>query len=153
MISRRFGPHQAGFTLIELMTVVAIIAILATIAVPNYAEYIKRGRIVDATTRLADFRVRMEQYYLDNRTYLKSAGVCGYQAPDPTSSDSFKITCAADTSSTYVITATGQSAKSMEDFEYQIDQSGAKKTKRLPPKDWVGAGSACWVTRKDGSCQ
>jgi len=54
---------QRGFTIIELMIAVAIIAILAAIALPAYNDYIQRGKLTEAFTGLADFRVRMEQFY------------------------------------------------------------------------------------------
>jgi prepilin-type N-terminal cleavage/methylation domain-containing protein len=56
--------RQAGFTLIEMMIVVAIIAVLAAIALPNYADYIKRGKILEATNALSELRTRYEQYFL-----------------------------------------------------------------------------------------
>ena len=62
-----------GFTLIELMVVCAIVAILAAIAIPAYSDYIKRSHIIEATSRLSDLRVRLEQFFLDNRTYT---GAC-----------------------------------------------------------------------------
>ena len=61
---------QSGFTLIELMIVVAIVGILATIAYPSYTDYVIRGRIPDATSGLAAKRVQMEQFFQDNRTYV-----------------------------------------------------------------------------------
>src|SRR6266581_1407504 len=67
-----------GFTLIEVMIVVAIVAVLAAIALPNYADYIKRGKIIEATSALSDLRTRYEQYFLDNRTY---AGGCAVIKP------------------------------------------------------------------------
>ena len=64
-----------GFTLIEVMIVVAIVAVLAAIALPNYADYIKRGKIIEATSALSDLRTRYEQWYLDNRTYVGGCAV------------------------------------------------------------------------------
>jgi type IV pilus assembly protein PilE len=52
-----------GFTLIEVMVVVAIIAILAAIAIPNYADYVTRSKVTDAVSGLSEMRVRMEQYF------------------------------------------------------------------------------------------
>ena len=61
--------RQSGFTLIEMMIVVGIIAILAAIAIPNYRDYVLRGQIVDATNGLSTFRANMERHFQDNRTY------------------------------------------------------------------------------------
>ncbi len=68
------GPYR-GFSLIELMVTVAIVAILAAIALPSYYEYITRSRLVDAHTRLGDLRIQMEKYFQDNRTYLSRRGL------------------------------------------------------------------------------
>ena len=65
----RSNRSSAGFTLIEAMITVAVIAILAAVALPNYFDYVTRSRIVEAKTNLADMRTRLEQYFLDNRAY------------------------------------------------------------------------------------
>ena len=145
-------PHDkrhGGFTLIELMIVVAIAAILASVALPMYRTYIMRGRIIDATSKLSDFRVRMEQYFMDNRTYA-SGGNCGVPNPTDTSDAAFTIACTGASATAYTVKATGKSAAGMNGFEYQIVASGAKKTNAVP-SGWTTAAD-CWVTKKDGSC-
>ena len=141
--------RQAGFTLIELMMTVAIAAILAAIAVPMYRTYVMRGRIIDATSKLSDFRVRMEQYFMDNRTYA-NGGNCGVANPTDTGDAAFTIACSGATATAYTVKATGKSSKGMSGFEYQITQTGAKKTNAVPT-GWT-AKDDCWVTNKDGEC-
>ena len=149
----RHSPRQearaAGFTLIELMMTVAIAAILAAVAIPMYRDYVIRSRIIDATSRLSDFRVRMEQYFMDNRTYAAGTS-CG--VPNPAASDdaAFTITCAGASATAYTATATGKESKGMKDFAYTIVASGAKATTSVPT-GWTAA-TGCWTTRKDGSC-
>jgi len=65
-----------GFTLIELMIVVAIIAILAAIAIPNYLRFAMKSKTAEATTNLGAIRTCEEAYYAEEDTYLG----CG---PDP----------------------------------------------------------------------
>ncbi len=65
----RSNRSFAGFTLIEVMITVAVVAIIAAVALPNYFDYIARSRLVEAKTNLADMRTRLEQFFLDNRTY------------------------------------------------------------------------------------
>jgi type IV pilus assembly protein PilE len=84
--------RTAGFTLLEVMVVVAIVAILASVAYPSYADYITRSRIIQATTSLSDYRVKMEQFFQDNRTYA-AAGVCGVPAPALGPNDHFQLVC------------------------------------------------------------
>ena len=138
-----------GFTLIELMVTVAIAAILASVAIPMYRDYVIRSRIIDATSKLSDFRVRMEQYFMDNRTYVDS-GKCGVADPKDTDDAGFTITCADASATAYTATAKGKESKGMKGFEYQIVASGAKKTSAVPT-GWT-TNDECWVTRKDGSC-
>lgn len=61
--------HHHGFTLVELMIAVAIIAILASIAVPNYSQHLVKSRKAAADSFLMDIAQLQEQYLLDNRSY------------------------------------------------------------------------------------
>lgn len=73
-----------GFTLIELMITVAITGVLASIAVPSYQDYVRRGQVVEAPTYLSDYRVKMEQYFQDFKNYGSTGtGTCaiGTNAP------------------------------------------------------------------------
>ena len=71
--------RSRGFTLIEVMITVVIVAVLAAIALPNYTDYITRSKFAEAQGALADLRVKMEQYYQDNRRYSTTTGggTCG----------------------------------------------------------------------------
>ncbi|GAB2180555.1 hypothetical protein DLREEDagrD3_07780 [Denitratisoma sp. agr-D3] len=142
----------AGFSLIELMAVVAIIGILAVIAIPQYTSYVTRSRITEAVSTLSDMRVRMEQYFQDNRTYV---GACqaGTLAPLPAATAFFQYACPAAslTATTYTITATGIGA--MNGFAYSIDQNNVRATTTVPTVNgWQGAPKNCWILKPDGSC-
>lgn len=63
-----------GFTLIEMMIVVAIIGILAVIAYPSYAEYVKRGNRSEGQALLSDIAAAQERYYSQNNRYITASG-------------------------------------------------------------------------------
>lgn len=135
--ARMLGRRQfKGFTLIEMMVVVAIIAILAAIALPAYTDYVRRGKIPEATTGLAQARIGLEQWFQDNRTYV--GGPC----PAVTKYFTFVCNTAA---ATFDITATGTG--DMTSFSYTVDQTNAR-TSATP---W-GNGATCWIARKGDTC-
>jgi type IV pilus assembly protein PilE len=143
---------QLGFTLVELMIVVAIIGVLAAVALPSYNDYLTRGRIPDATASLATKRVQIEQFFQDNRSYLDTAAnpspACN---ADTTTSKYFDFSCAAVAANSYTLQAVGKGP--MTGFTYTINQSNAKGT-LAAPSGWSGAGttSTCWIVRKSGDC-
>jgi type IV pilus assembly protein PilE len=68
---------QHGMTLIELMIVVAIVAILASIAIPAYGRYVMRANRVDGTAALLRLAAAQERFYLQNNTYTDTIGDLG----------------------------------------------------------------------------
>jgi len=138
-----------GFTLIELMIAVVVVAILAAVALPSYNNYVRRGKISEATANLSTMRVKMEQFFQDNRTY---AGACagGTVAPLPTAGDAkyFTYSCPTKDATSFVVQADG--VGDMAGFTYTVDQGGNRKTVST---GWgTCANTACWVIRQDCSC-
>jgi type IV pilus assembly protein PilE len=141
---------MAGFTLIEVMVTVAIVAILAAIAYPAYSEYVVRGRLVDATNALASLHAQMEQYFQDNRTYA-AKGSFSPPCAAAQAVGTFSVACAsAPTSGAYTITALGSGVTN--GFVFSIDQDGTRRTVSVSPS-WGGVpdgGYPCWVVRRNG---
>jgi len=161
--------HKKGFTLLELMITVVIIAILAGIALPSYSDYVLRSKFVEATGNLADLRVKMEQAYADNRHYdspVLGVGFCGIPgAPNgntPTAADAryFTYRCAPGTPNAlgdqmFTLFADGVPAQGLGGLHFQVDQANAKATvvdagSAMANKGYAGA--ACWVRKKPSDC-
>lgn len=138
-----------GFTLIEVMVTVAIVAILAAIAIPSYADYVLRGKLTEAIAGLSGMRIKMEQYFQDNRTYV---GACagGTVATLPPNPQNFAFDCPTRTATGYVVRATGVPGGPMASFQYTIDDANTRVTVSVPT-GWT-ASATCWTIRKDGSC-
>lgn len=142
---------QRGFTLVEIMIVVAIVGILSAVAIPMYSSYMAKGKLVDAQSSLTSARVKMEQYYQDHRTYVgaevaqASGGAC------PATSTYFSYACAT-TASTFTITASNsanQGLGSAASYVYTIDQNNAKSTTAFAG---ATSSSTCWITKPGQSC-
>ena len=73
-MDKRSKKKNSGFTLIEVLIVVAILGILMSIAVPAYNEYVRRAHRAAAQQFLLDVAQRQEQYLLDNRQYATILG-------------------------------------------------------------------------------
>lgn len=134
-----------GFTLIEAMVVVAVLGILAAIGIPNYSRYVTRGNLVEAGNALAEYRVRMEQFYQDNRTYA-TGGACGQAVP--VGLQNFAVACAiAAGGQAFTATATG--AGTTAGFVYTINQANVRATTAIPAHWGALPGDAAtkWVTR------
>ncbi len=121
----------SGFTLIELMIVVAITGILASIAYPAYIEHVQTGRRVIAQGELLAFANAMEQFYVQNGSDYRDGGGA---APDVYSNTitvdgvvMYNLAVTVVTQSTYTLTATPvNGAPQAGDGYVQIDSTGAR---------------------------
>ncbi|MGJ7501690.1 type IV pilin protein [Variovorax sp. ZT5P49] len=142
----------AGFTLIEVMITVAIVAILASLALPSYRDYVLRGQLVDGTNGLSAMRADMERFYQDNRSYLKT-GTFVPPCSKTTVVGYFTLSCTTDpaaTSTSYTLQAVGSGPTT--GFTFFVDQLGVQST-TIDSKvsGWTGC-KAAWVTRRGQAC-
>ena len=137
---------QKGFTLIELMIVVAVIAVLAALAYYNYSRYAFRARRVDGREMLMRVAAAEERYYTNFNQYttaITGAAPTGLGFPSATSEKGYYAIAAANGSSgsnqSYVLTATPQGAQASDACaNLTIDNTG-NKTPAAP-----SSNGACW---------
>lgn len=146
-----------GFTIIEVMIVVAIISILAAVALPAYNDYVIRSKFQEASTNLSQMRVRMEQYYQDNRTYV--GGPCtpagGIQVKY------FDFGCPVGTNTgtnanTYTLVASGKAGTDLAGLSFTINEANTRAStvtsgSTIANRGYTGSAS-CWITKKGGIC-
>ena len=152
-IGRPKGPPPTrGFTLIEVMIVVAIVAILAAVALPAYQDYVVRGHIPDATSNLSTLQTRMEQWFQYQHKYVNGADCGGAPAASMPTTTDFTFTCTAGTNpDSYLLTATGKGV--MAGFTYTVNQDSVRNTTAVPSGWSTPPSSApCWITKKGGLC-
>ena len=130
-----------GFTLIELMIVVAIIGILAAIAYPSYDEYVKRGNRTEGQAFLSDVAARQERYFSQNNKYITAVGDIAKlglsNANSPTSKYTLAIATVANDGG-YTLTANQQ---------FGDTKCGNLSLNALGVKDRSGSGKSvndCW---------
>jgi type IV pilus assembly protein PilE len=164
--SARRQLESMGFTLIEVMIVVAIISILSAIALPIYRNYVISGDITEATTNLSGMRAKMEQYYQDNRTYSTvsssilspcdstslatlNAGLKYFQISCPISGNTYNWATSGAT--VYTLVATGNSTALTTGFVYTLDNYN-NQTSTMGPAWGSTSCSSTWKISKSGGC-
>jgi type IV pilus assembly protein PilE len=126
--------HQRGMSLMELMIVVAIVALLGTIAVSSYRSQMLRANRVDGTSALLQVQVAQEKFFLQNRRYaadnteLAAAPPGGLGIAVTTPGGHYSLVLQAPTATTYTIAATPAGAQ-VDDTAcpaYSVDEQGTR---------------------------
>jgi type IV pilus assembly protein PilE len=118
------GPawRWRGFTLIEVMIVVAVVAILAAIALPSYQESVRKARRTDARAALTTIAQRLERWNTERNTYVGAP-----LGALVTENDHYDLSLTTPTASTFTITATPKGAQAADACgTYQLDQAGTR---------------------------
>jgi type IV pilus assembly protein PilE len=119
--------------------------------VPAYKDYIRRGQVPESFTGLADFRIKMEQYYQDNRRYGTTVCTDGANAPSwnsfvSTGSSYFTFSCAlTDAGQGFKLTATGTAGQA-SGHAFTLDHNNSKGTTQFKNN---ATSKACWMIKGD----
>jgi type IV pilus assembly protein PilE len=150
-MKRRAQRSRAGFTLIELMVVVAIVAIIFAVAFPSYERYIVRAKRAVGQNVLMQVADRQQQFFMDNKRFAADLTNLGFTANPFIVDDDGASTVVGDadavysvalsnvTATTWTATATplnGQLSRDTSCANLTMNQAGAKGKS--------GAGDNCW---------
>jgi type IV pilus assembly protein PilE len=138
--SRPVALSGGGFTLIELMIVIVILGVLASIAVPQYQEYQQKSRRSEATRTLMQIAALQEQYFLDNRSYADDFTDLNFPVAGTVTTESgyYAITIDVPDPYTYTMTATpqGPQANDVQCATLTLDNQGVR--------GHTGTAGSCW---------
>lgn len=127
--------NKRGFTLIELMIVVAVVGILAAIAYPSYTDSVRKARRSDGTAALMNAAQRMEVYYAREATYTSILADANITANSE--EGYFGLSIFAADAGSYTLRATAVGSQLNDDIKgFQITSTGAK-TRSLDGSDWT----------------
>lgn len=129
---RNKRARSKGFTLIELMIVIAILGILAAIAIPSYQDSVRRAKRADAQGALMGLANAMERHFTANNTFLGAGSpdtgaptIFSTQVPVDGGTAYYNLTISAATASSYTLTATATGSQA-GDGNFTLSNTGAK---------------------------
>jgi len=126
-----------AFTLIEMMIVIAVIAILAGIAVPAYQDYIQQSRRIDGQTALLNLQLAQERWRANNLSYTNNLSELGVSANS--GENHYTIAINSSSASGFIATATAKSsspqAQDTDCSPLTLSQSG-NQTSMTPATCW-----------------
>lgn len=142
------GSKAQGFTLIELIITLVIVAILTTMAVPSYTNYVTNARRTDGQIALIDMANRMEKHVTTYNTYPSTISATGTSnlanmlASTASAQGYYNLSIKASDSSTYTIeaTATGKQTKDTACASLTLNQLGVKGI----GSSATGTADECW---------
>lgn len=121
---------KRGMTLIELMIVMVIISVLASIAIPSWTAMVQKSRRSDAVNILLLAQVEQEKYRANNTTYASSMSDLGLSTYDSADREHYRVTVQSASATAYLITAAPNGAQSgdTECGTFAIRQTGPDHT-------------------------
>jgi type IV pilus assembly protein PilE len=145
MSERRVRCRYRGFTLIEVMVALAVIAILSALALPAYRSYILRSKIPAGLDALSAYQTRMEQRFQDVGYYGNLAASPTACALAGTSGSNFTVTCVLKNAAGTGYTATATGSGPVAGVVYTVDEQGVRITVSHPKG--VPSPNTCWTIR------
>ncbi len=118
---KKMLKNKKGFTLIELMIVVAIIGILAAIAIPNFLNYQCKAKQAEAKSTLGSLRTAQEAYYAEYSTYADNTAKLGFSVRGDAK---YTITIDSGDQNGFAATAEAALRGSANDDKWKVDQDG-----------------------------
>ena len=137
-----------GFTLIELMIVVAIIGILASIAYPSYRDSVLKGRRAEARTAIAELMQQQERYMTQNNTYYAFTNTSG--VPDPADAPFKTFSGQSSSNPAYLLSAEKCPKPPPEEGEYELTE--CIMVVATPVQEDPAAGALTMTSTGEKSC-